>query len=102
MCIFCNEGENEKTVNISIIDDDMYEDDETFVVMLKNPTNEDDSSIKLGEKDLATVTITDEDGPETNGRIDDSDYLVNQVKRLSTFYKNDIQQQSSLVNHDNI
>ena len=53
-----NEGENLKTVNITIKDDINIEPPEKFVVKLSTATP---STVKLGTIDSAEVTIRDDD-----------------------------------------
>ena len=50
------EGDTEKTIEVTITEDDVDEDDETFTVTLSDPSN-----ATLGSTDEATVTITDND-----------------------------------------
>nr|XP_006812422.1 PREDICTED: G protein coupled receptor 98-like protein isoform X1 [Saccoglossus kowalevskii] len=53
------DGQREATVDITIIDDDEYELDETFNVRLYNPTN----GAVLGSKQLVAVKIKKNDSP---------------------------------------
>ncbi len=50
------EGDTEKTIEVTITEDAIDEDNETFTVTLSNPEN-----ATLGSTDEATVTITDDD-----------------------------------------
>ncbi|XP_031629724.1 sodium/calcium exchanger 3-like [Contarinia nasturtii] len=50
-------GISERFINIEIIDDDIFEEDESFFIQLSNPTN----GAILGQKSLATVMILDDD-----------------------------------------
>lgn len=48
---------SEHYINIEIIDDDVFEEDESFFIRLSNPTN----GAELGAASLATVMILDDD-----------------------------------------
>lgn len=50
-------GISEGFINIEIIDDDVFEEDEAFFIQLSNPTN----GAILGESSLATIMILDDD-----------------------------------------
>lgn len=50
-------GISERFINIEIIDDDIFEQDESFFIQLSNPTN----GAVLGQKCLATILILDDD-----------------------------------------
>lgn len=50
-------GISERFINIDIIDDDIFEEDESFYIQLSNPTN----GALLGPASLCTVMILDDD-----------------------------------------
>jgi len=50
-----------KTFTININDDNLFENDETLIIILSNPTG-----IELGTPDTAVLTITDNDSPSTS------------------------------------
>lgn len=50
-------GISERFINIEIIDDDVFEEDESFFIQLSNPTN----GAILGASSLATIMILDDD-----------------------------------------
>jgi ribosomal protein L35AE/L33A len=50
--------DSDKTITIPIIDDTAFEDDETFIMVLSNPTG----GAELGVPNTAIVSITDNDG----------------------------------------
>jgi hypothetical protein len=52
-----NPGETSKTIDVGVVPDNLDEDDETFTVVLSNPTN------AVLERGTATATITDDDNP---------------------------------------
>ncbi|KAL3865787.1 hypothetical protein ACJMK2_043142 [Sinanodonta woodiana] len=56
--LFAN-GENQKVILVEIINDDIPEPDETFQVILSNPTN----GLVLGSPNIASVTILANDVP---------------------------------------
>ena len=56
-------GETNKTLRVSIIDDDLHETDETFTLTLSNPTGAEINDA------TATGTITNSDQPELTGRF---------------------------------
>lgn len=57
-------GESQKEVKVKIIDDAAYEDDEMFMVELKNPRcSEMCCKVQLGEPSKAMVAILDDDRP---------------------------------------
>lgn len=53
------DGETSQSFAVAILDDAVYEGDETFAVTLSNPTG----GALIGTIDAATVTITDNDAP---------------------------------------
>uniref|UniRef100_A0A7S4LQM0 Calx-beta domain-containing protein n=1 Tax=Oxyrrhis marina TaxID=2969 RepID=A0A7S4LQM0_OXYMA len=55
-------GETTKTITIEIIDDNQWEQDETFYVILSNPQSGDDMT-SLAPQCVATVTIVNDDVP---------------------------------------
>jgi len=55
-------GETTKTITIEIIDDNQWEQDETFYVILSNPQSADDMT-SLAPQCVATVTIVNDDVP---------------------------------------
>ncbi|OAD22747.1 receptor protein kinase-like protein [Candidatus Thiomargarita nelsonii] len=50
-----------KTFTINLNDDNLFENDETLIIILSNPTG-----IELGTPDTAVLTITDNDSPSTS------------------------------------
>jgi len=54
-------GETEKSIEISIVDDTAYEEDEEFYVDLKEPDV--DTRVRLGMYTVSTVVIIDDDQP---------------------------------------
>lgn len=55
-------GETQKQVDVKIIDDTAYENDEDFFVDLSDPYSK-DKTARLGAETTATVTIIDDDEP---------------------------------------
>jgi len=53
-------GEVSKTINLTIVNDPLNEDDETIILQITNP-----SGATVGSKPTHTVTITDNDAPPT-------------------------------------
>jgi uncharacterized protein (TIGR03118 family) len=71
-----NPGETSKTFRILIVDDDFVEGDELINVALSNPTG---AGVGLGDPNMATVTIIDNDSsPPTTNPIDDAHFFVRQ------------------------
>ena len=77
-------GETSKTISVAILDDDIYEQEENFIVELTNPTN---ATIELGydygiaeivDDDLPVVWISDAD-PES-GEEGDPDAAVREFE----------------------
>ncbi len=67
-------GDTAKTVNVPIINDAFFEESETFIVTLSNPTG-----ATLGAPSTATITITDNDtAPSTVNPIDNATFFVRQ------------------------
>jgi Calx-beta domain len=67
-------GVNSRTITVNLTDDTSYEDDQTFMVTLSNPTGE----FILGSPSTATVTIQDDDvfvnvDPETVAVTEEED-----------------------------
>ncbi|XP_069137444.1 adhesion G-protein coupled receptor V1-like isoform X2 [Argopecten irradians] len=56
--LFFAKGESNKMIILEILDDDIPEPDETFEVILSNPTN----GLQMGNESRATVTIMGNDG----------------------------------------
>ncbi len=74
-------GETAKTIRVTLVDDSVSEDDETFTVTLSNPLN---AAIPA---DAATGTIADDDGevtPEPERRRISREWLAQFVRSLST------------------
>ena len=69
-------GETSKTLEIPIVDDNFVEGNETFTVILSNPTG---TNALLGSNSTSVVTIADNDiiSPTTNP-IDDAQFFVRQ------------------------
>jgi Subtilase family/Calx-beta domain/SdrD B-like domain/Domain of unknown function (DUF4114)/Bacterial cadherin-like domain len=65
-------GETSKTVNIEILDDDIFEDTKTFKIKLTNPSNatlaQSESSLTIVDDDKPTISlfVTDDEAAETN------------------------------------
>ena len=57
--VIFNDGENSKTVTIPIVDDTLFEVNETINLALSNPSN----GFNLGGQNTATLTIIDNDTP---------------------------------------
>ena len=77
------DGETQKVKSIAIVDDSIVEEDETFLVMLANPTG----GASLGATTSTTVTIIDNDidsGSPGNGS-DDSAYVNPNLSYLPVF-----------------
>ena len=55
-------GQTNGTINVTIVDDNVYEGDESFTVALSNPGN----AVLDPDPATATVTITDNDAPEAD------------------------------------
>ncbi|WAQ99799.1 NAC1-like protein [Mya arenaria] len=53
------ESEYKKTISVPIINDNQFENDVTFYIVLKNPTG----GAGIGDPSVATVTIVDDDEP---------------------------------------
>jgi hypothetical protein len=53
-------GDLTKTINLTIVNDPLNEDDETIILQITNP-----SGATVGSKPTHTVTITDNDAPPT-------------------------------------
>ena len=65
-------GEATKTINVSLVDDAHVEPDETFEVVLTDPTRAD-----LGAQSVARVTVVDNDSsPSAANPIDDARFFV--------------------------
>jgi len=58
---WANGDSADKTFTININDDNRFENDETLIISLSNPTG-----IELGTPDTAVLTITDNDSPSTS------------------------------------
>ena len=76
-------GETEKTVTVTLLDDDMDENHETFNIVLSNPSN-----LTLGTS-IATGTILDDEQASIvlfttphRDRVEEGDNLVLKIKRL--------------------
>jgi len=54
-------GETEKSIEISIVDDTAFEEDEEFYIDLKEP--DDGNKVRLGTNNIATILIIDDDLP---------------------------------------
>ncbi|KAL4240400.1 Extracellular matrix protein fras1 [Mactra antiquata] len=59
--IFFNTREKVKNCTVSIIDDDDYEDNETFNLKLARPLGNDEIGARLGDMDSTEITITSKD-----------------------------------------
>jgi streptogramin lyase/Leucine-rich repeat (LRR) protein len=58
---WANGDSDDKTFTINVNDDSQFENDETLIVRLSNPTG----GIELGTPDTVVLTITDNDSPST-------------------------------------
>jgi hypothetical protein len=58
-------GETEKTVNVSLLKDQLPEGDEHFLFTLSNPTTNGSYPVRLGHQSSASMTIDDLDTPIT-------------------------------------
>lgn len=67
------QGETSKQISIAIISDDIFENNETFSVVLSNPTN----GASLGATATATVTIANDDQP-VSFSLNNSEFEVNE------------------------
>jgi len=59
--------ENRKTIEIVIVDDNVWEPDETFFVKLSLPdasANDDSDYVTLGRKSINQITIINDDGED--------------------------------------
>ncbi len=68
------EGETSKTVTIPIVNDSLYESNETVNLTLSNPTN----GASLGTQKTATLTIIDNDALPGSLAFSSANYLVNE------------------------
>jgi CheY-like chemotaxis protein/ribosomal protein L35AE/L33A len=62
-----------KFFTIDLIDDDIFENDESFQVMLSNPTG----NASIGTPNQATITIVNEDSPSSAGQLQFSSATYN-------------------------
>ena len=53
-----NENEDRKSISVPIIDNNQFDDDTEFYIILKNPVG----GKGVGDPSVATVTIFDDDG----------------------------------------
>merc|ERR1719193_1908686 len=74
-----SKGEDLKTIDIVILEDDLVEPDEKFYVVLKNPCSMDQKSqVKLGKINICDITIIDVSDPGHVGFVEPS-YIVQEV-----------------------
>jgi hypothetical protein len=66
-------GESEKTISINILNDGIYEGNETFMVVLKDPAN----GVTIGTNAAVAITINDDEQPGVFS-FDKSSYRVNE------------------------
>merc|ERR1719285_262238 len=68
-----SQGEELKTIDIVILEDEEVENDEKFYVVLKNPVSMDKKSeVKLGKIDICDITIIDVSDPGQVGFLEQS------------------------------
>jgi ribosomal protein L35AE/L33A len=73
-------NDSEKTITIAIIDDTDFEDDETFIMALSNPTG----GAQLGIPNTAKVTITDNDDKPAPGTLQFSEAKYSVIENGGT------------------